>query len=118
MTPGELLATARDLLADTNRRLGGSRRLAAALLVRQALEDAMEAFWRRTIPGLEQTSGRAQLVTLPFYLDAALAGRIAYAWNRLSGWCHHDAYELPPHSDELDSVAEIVGALIEASPPA
>jgi len=115
MTPEELLATTLDLLADTNRRLGASRQLAAALLVRQALEDALEAFWQRTMPGLEGTSGRAQLITLPFYLDATVAGRVAYAWYRLSGWCHHDAYELPPHADELKSVAEIVGDLIQAS---
>lgn len=114
MNPGELIVSARALADDMNRKLGASRYLGSALLVRQALEDTLDAYWRRSVPGLEDTSGRAQLVTLPFYLHPDLAGRVAYAWNRLSAWCHHDAYELPPHRDELASVINTVEELLIA----
>lgn len=111
MNPIELTGAARDLISVANRKLGTSRLLAAALLLRQALEEALDSHWARILPAMEAVSGRAQLVSLPFYLDARLAGDVNYAWCRLSAACHHDAYELPPSPNELGHLAEIVDQL-------
>lgn len=108
MSPITLTDMARQLATEPNRRLGASRLLASALLLRQALEDALDRHWSRTVPEMVNVSGRAQLISLPFYVDPQLAGAVNYAWSRLSAVCHHDAYELPPSLDELARLADIV----------
>jgi hypothetical protein len=113
----DLLAEARAVASRPDRRLGTTRYVAAALLGRQALEEALEQFWQRTVPGVAGCSGRAQLITLQFFAEPELAGAVAYAWNRLSLACHHDAYELPPTHAELTSLLDIVDRFAaEASP--
>lgn len=114
MNPDALTTTARQLAAEPNRRLGATRLLAAALLLRQALEDALDQHWSRTVPEMRDVSGRAQLISLPFYLDPRLAGDVNFAWCRLSAACHHDAYELPPSPEELEHLADIVDKLAVA----
>jgi hypothetical protein len=75
---------------------------ATALLARQALEGALDDFWRKRSPGVEHCSMKAQLLCLPHYLgDEELAERVSYAWAGLSGACHQHPYELPPTSVEL-----------------
>lgn len=109
MTPEELVAASRLLSSHGDRRLGSNRYIAAALLLRQALEDALEAFWQDRAPGLEHCSGRAQMVSLPFFTSTpATAADVSYAWYRLSSICHHHAYELPPSHNEIDALANIV----------
>lgn len=108
MSTPTLSTMARQLAAEPNRKLGATRLLAAALLLRQALEDAIDQHWARTVPAMAKVSGRAQLISLPFYVDPRLAGQVAYAWCRLSTVCHHDAYELPPSLEELERLADIV----------
>ena len=113
MTPQELLGTARSLASSANRRLGASRFLAAALLVRQALEDALRAFWRQECPGVENCSWRVQLVSLPFFLnDSDLAGSTVSAWYRLSTMCHYD--RLASHTDltELEGLLDVVDRFV------
>lgn len=117
MTPGEVVAVTEELLAAPERRLGTTRFIAAALLLRQALEAALDSFWTTTVPGMEQVSTRAQLVSLPFYLpDQALAGAVALAWYRLSAVCHHHAYDLPPPVEELRDLAATVAQLVRSVP--
>jgi len=76
---------------------------AAALLGRQALEMAVDDFWRaRQIP-LDSSPTRQQLIFLREYPDDDdLAGRVHHAWNALSKACHHHPYELAPTAAELD----------------
>ena len=112
MNPKELLAGARDLASSTDRRLGTSRSVGAALLARQALESALDDLWVRTVPGLALCSARAQFIALPAYVSPVLAGDVAYCWSRLSRACHHDAYDLPPSPAELEHLLDIVGDLL------
>jgi hypothetical protein len=110
MSPEALLAAARELASSP----GAVPTLwprAAALLVRQALEWALDDFWRRHAPGVERCSVRAQLLCLPFYLgDDGLAGSVAHAWSALSHACHHHPYDLAPTGEELAAWAESVEA--------
>lgn len=116
MIPAELVTCARGLACEPNRRLGATALLAGVLLLRQGLEDALDQFWRTTVPGMEMVSGRAQLISLGFYLDdSRLAADVTYAWHRLSDTCHHDAYELPPSLDEFGRLAEVVERLVRAT---
>lgn len=112
MNPTELVEIARDLANKEHRILGSTRNLAAALLLRQALEDALDELWDRTVPGMKPLSTHAQLVSLPFYVDPSLAARIRFTWHQLSEACHHDAYELPPPRHELDMAADTIDALV------
>jgi hypothetical protein len=114
MNSADLLSMARSLGAESNRNLGSSRFLASTLLLRQSLENALDDFWSRTVPGLVNVSNRAQLIALPFYLDRELALRVQYAWYQLSGYCHHDAYELPAPAHELEICAAAIEGLIGA----
>lgn len=74
-----------------------------AVLVRGALEDALDELWSATEPACKDASGRAQLLLLPHYLtdDPDLVADVREAWSGLSRACHHHAYELPPTSAEL-----------------
>ena len=113
MTPAEILAAARNLLERTDPTTAGLWPRATALLARQALEGALDDFWKVRAPGMEQCSMKAQLLCLPYYFqapktpgpqdrsEAHLAERVSYAWAGLSGACHQHPYELPPTSAEL-----------------
>jgi hypothetical protein len=82
---------------------------AAALLIRQALETALDDVWARTAPGVADASARAQLLCLAEYLgDRALAGEVSVAWAALSRACHHQAYSLPPTAVELGQWIAVV----------
>lgn len=111
--PRRLLDTARDLLSRADAKTAGMWPRATALLTRQALEDSLDALWRRRAPAIEQCSGRAQLLCLAAYLtsDPELARRVGYAWSGLSRACHQHAYELPPTAEELSAWLEIVDQL-------
>ena len=109
MTPAEILAAARNLLERTDPATAGLWPRATALLARQALEAALDEFWKVRAPGMEQCSMKAQMLCLPYFLQAPgpktqddhLAQRVSYAWAGLSGACHQHPYELPPTSAEL-----------------
>jgi len=114
----DLLAEARGLLAgDGGRRedgrrggpLAGTWPRAVALLGRQALEQALDDFWRQRARGVEQASTHAQLLCLSTYLDdAEVVSSVRYAWHGLSRACHHHVYELPPTAEELQALLEAV----------
>lgn len=99
----EVVTAARDLMERTDPATAGLWPRATALLARQALEAALDDFWRVRAPGMEHCSARAQLLCLPYYLgDEELAERVSYAWAGLSRACHQHPYELSPTSSELN----------------
>lgn len=121
----EVLEAARNLMERTDPATAGLWPRATALLARQALESALDDFWKARAPGMEQCSMKAQLLCLPFYLQAPspkpqadhLAQRVSYAWAGLSGACHQHPYELPPTcpavapcaKEDLGGVAGVAG---------
>lgn len=112
--PVDLLALARGLLARTDAITAGLWPRAAALLARQSLEAAVDAFWKAKGVPLEVCAMRPQLVCLATYLrDRDLAGRVHHAWSSLSQACHHHAYELPPTVGELQGWLDTVQRFLE-----
>jgi hypothetical protein len=110
--PPDLLKTARDLVRRADPSTAGLWPRATAFLARQALESALDGYWRRRAPGVESCSTRAQLLCLRTYLrDEELAERVALAWSALSWACHHHAYELPPTWPELETWIDVVEKL-------
>jgi hypothetical protein len=111
--PGALSVT--DLLDEADRLLrepvphtGGLWPRTVALLVRLALEQSLDDWWRRREPGLEGCSMRAQLLCLPCYVDPVVASDTAAVWSALSRATHHHAYELAPSAGELRGWLESV----------
>ena len=89
MTPEDLLTEARRLVERPDAGTAGVWPRAAALLARQALEQAMAGLWAGQ-PGAEGLSGgtmRSQLLCLTAYVDQDVATRAAYlsaarVWQR------------------------------------
>ena len=103
MTPEELLAAARRLVGRPDATTAGVWPRAAALLARQALEQAMAALWagRPEASGLSGRAMRSQLLCLTAYVDKDMATRAAYLSAALSRACHYHPYELAPTASEL-----------------
>jgi hypothetical protein len=112
---GALLALARTLLDRSDPKTAGLWPRAAALLGRQALEQALDAYWTGRGIALDACATRPQLLCLRSYLpDASLAARVHHTWSALSDACHHHAYELAPTADELGTLFDTVGDLLAA----
>ena len=109
-----LLDQARALLGRADPKTAGLWPRAAALLARQALEESLDTFWlARSLP-LSSCPTRPQLLCLATYLpDASLAANVHHAWSALSDACHHHAYELAPTAQELGTLFDTVGDLLE-----
>ena len=76
---------------------------AAALLARQALEEALANLWESTYPGMGEASWSTQLACLPEVVsDPSLVADARAAWVSLSRACHHHHYELDPTAAELE----------------
>ena len=105
----DLLEHARDLLERGPGSTAGLWPRAAALLARQALETALDDFWRAKGIDLTKCSTRAQLICLRTYHADKNAARHAYqAWGSLSSACHHHSYELAPTAGELEAWIRLV----------
>ena len=104
MTPQETLAMARELLTRSDAKAAGVWPRAAALLARQALEQAIDEYWqRRDMGAFAQLPTAPQLICLREYLDdSALAETMSHVWGALTEACHHHPYELAPSLEELD----------------
>ncbi len=100
MTAEQLLAAARKLLGN-GAVIAGWRAVAVAALARQALEAAIDGYWRGAAPGAGSAPRQTQLLCLPSYADEATSELAAATWVSLSGACHVRAYDLAPSSDEL-----------------
>ena len=82
MGHADVVTAARNLMERTDPATAGLWPRATALLARQALEAALDDFWRVRAPGMEHCSARAQLLCLSYYLgDEELAERVSYAWG-------------------------------------
>ncbi|WP_084247868.1 hypothetical protein [Mycobacterium avium] len=117
-----LLARADKLLDSPDRTaLGNSARL-AAFLVRQAVEDLIDARCAE-LTGVQIVVGtaRAKLAVLKS-LDKTPAGQaLIDAWYQLTGFCHHHAYQLSPTVPEVRAQCAAVertclGGMSESSP--
>lgn len=105
------LQLARELLSRADPSTAGLWPRAAALLIRQALEEAVDSYWTARQLPLESLSTHAQLVCLRLIAkDDDLPGRLHEAWGALSRACHHHPYELAPTSGELAAWIEVVEA--------
>jgi hypothetical protein len=103
VTPEDLLTEARRLVEHPDAATAGVWPRAAALLARQALEQAMGGLWA-TQPqanGLSDSTMRSQLLCLTAYVDEDVASRAAYLSAALSRACHYHPYELAPTATEL-----------------
>jgi hypothetical protein len=96
---------------DTSPGVPGLWPRAAAFLIRLALEEILAAFWKRTAPGVEGCTFRAQLLCLMSYTDMETARTAAGAWGALSAACHYHSYELAPTFDELRTLHREVTVL-------
>lgn len=110
----DVLARARSLVEQPDAATAGLWPRAAALLARQALEQALRDVWARRAPSVARLSGRAQLTCLAQYVrDPALAGEVAYTWSALSDACHQRAYDTGPTAAELGDRFAVVERLID-----
>jgi hypothetical protein len=114
MTPDDLLAAARRIVQRPDAATAGVWPHAAALLARQALEQAMTALWAASphAARLSRCPMRSQILCLTVYLDQDAASRTAYLMAALSRACHYSSYELAPTAAELtrwlDEAAQLV----------
>jgi hypothetical protein len=114
MTPADLLATARDLLERPALASVGGWPRAVALLTRQALETALDEFWKSSpsTAGLCGCVWKTQLICLPAYLEPRLAREVGYIWAALSSACHYHPYDLAPTAAELSGWIDAVARLL------
>ena len=111
----DLLAEARGLIDRSSRGTVSSWPRAAALLARQALEEALARLFAAKAPGVQHLPMRAQLACLPAYLPSpGLPRDVTYTWHALSRATHHHPYELDPTRDELSSLLAVTARLVAA----
>jgi hypothetical protein len=117
VTPEDLLTEASRLVERPDAATAGVWPRAAALLARQALEQAMAGLWagRPEADGLSGGTMRSQLLCLTAYVDEDVATRAAYLSAALSRVCHYHPYELAPTASELtrwlNETADLVALL-------
>ena len=70
MQHGDVVTAARHLMERIDPATAGLWPRATVLLARQALEAALDDFWKVRAPGMERCSMKAQLLCLPFFLQA------------------------------------------------
>ena len=115
-TPVDVIAMARQILDRAAPDTAGLWPRAAALLGRQALEMAVDDFWRGRQMPLDSCPTFPQLICLREYLgDDALAGDVHHAWNALSRACHQHPYELAPTVEELRGWIAVVKNFVDES---
>lgn len=100
-----LIEEARRLLDETSTGTVSAWPRAAALLVRQELEGALDGFWDRHAPGVRGQSARIQLACLRVYAPSSeLAADATWCWHALTRATHHHPYELDLTREELASL--------------
>ncbi|MFD5491436.1 hypothetical protein ACTWJ9_03275 [Streptomyces sp. GDS52] len=91
----------------------GLRARAAAVLLRLALEQALDAYWRQVTPRMTRI-GKHRMLCLEWYAGHDTARRCRTTWVALSAACHYRTYELPPAPAEIQARLEEVTALLAA----
>jgi hypothetical protein len=120
LTPADLLASARDLIARPDAATAGVWPRTAATLARQALEAAVDAHWLASArtAAMTRATMRSQLTCLPAYLDEQVARQVAFAYAALTAACHYHPYELAPTAAELTSwIADVEALVAQLSQP-
>ena len=113
-TPTMLLRFAREVRVSPDFPVDSLWGRCRAVLIRQALERALDALWDKRAPALRLASRHSQFLCLPTYLrEPELAGRIASAWSALSNACHYQSYEFAPTDTELENWLTSVEAFVE-----
>jgi hypothetical protein len=126
VSSGAARVTAVGLLAEADRLLtgdvgGGERAVwprACAILIRAALEAALDDYWAVELPSAASSPVRAQLLLLAQKAGRETAQQASEAWNGLSRAAHHHSYELAPTATELRSWGDLVaGVVLDLSNP-
>jgi hypothetical protein len=118
----DLLRAAQDLLADPDPDTSSVWPRGVAILTRQAIEAPVDAYWRMTVPAMQDATATEQWLALPCYLgrDPTIPAA-EYSWSALSEACHQRAYdvglteaELRTHIEAADALRALVAAAITA----
>jgi hypothetical protein len=91
----------------------GLRARAAAVLLRMALEQALDAYWQQVTPSMTRI-GKHRMLCLEWYAGHDTARRCRTTWAALSAACHYRTYELPPAPAEIHNRVPEVAALLDA----
>jgi hypothetical protein len=115
-SPATLLAEVHQLIDSAMPESQGVWARSAALLTRQALEEAVRAKLDAYATSLDDAPFRAQLLCLQGTIaDNDVAREANYFWSALSSATHHCGYELPPSATDLRGwlagVERVVAAL-------
>ncbi|MEU9161745.1 hypothetical protein AB0D29_15935 [Streptomyces sp. NPDC048424] len=94
----------------------GLRARAAAALLQQALDEAMDDFWRGVSPGMVHAAPRTKALCLDRYVSPSPARQWYAVRSALSAACHHHTYELPPTPAEVKAWHAAVTDLLQAMP--
>lgn len=86
---------------------------ATALLLRLALEEAVNEYWQRVSPAVaKHATFRAKLLLMRRRCDRTTARAAAYSWAVLSRALHYRSYELDPTATELRRLHDAVGKIV------
>ncbi|MEU6071239.1 hypothetical protein ABZ864_44075 [Streptomyces sp. NPDC047082] len=89
----------------------GLRARAAAMLLRMALDQALDAYWLRITPSMTRI-GKHRMLCLEWYAGHDTARRCRTTWSALSAACHYRTSELPPAPAEIHTrLLEVTGLL-------
>ncbi|MBD9703187.1 hypothetical protein IHE56_14040 [Streptomyces sp. ID01-12c] len=89
------------------------RARAAAVLLRMAIDQALDAYWQRITPSMTRI-GKHRMLCLEWYAGHDTARRCRTTWSALSAACHYRTYELPPAPAEIHTRLLEVTALLAA----
>ncbi|MCX4593844.1 hypothetical protein OG819_30060 [Streptomyces sp. NBC_01549] len=96
----------------------GVRARAAATLLRLALDETLDAFWRSVSPRMTR-NGRTRMLCLRWYVSPSVARQWYTVWSGLSAACHYHTYDLPPTPAEVrawhQDVSELLRVLAAAT---
>ncbi|GGS70723.1 hypothetical protein [Streptomyces cinerochromogenes] len=91
----------------------GLRARAAAVLLRMALDRALDGYWQRVTPSMTRI-GKHRMLCLEWYAGHDTARRCRTTWSALSTACHYRAGELPPTTAEIRTRLPEVTTLLAA----
>ncbi|MDX3130929.1 hypothetical protein PV367_14295 [Streptomyces europaeiscabiei] len=117
----ELLSAADQLLNPSEHTAlsPGVRARAAATLLRLALDETLDSFWRSVSPRMTRTTGRTRMLCLQWYVSPSVARQWYAVWSGLSAACHYHTYALPPTPAEVrawhQDVSELLSVLATAT---
>lgn len=116
MTPAERLAVAERLLERSGGALAGLWPRACAVLVRQALEGAVDRVLREKVPGSQAANWRVKFLCLGRAIGEGKARELGYVWGRLSEVLHRGGGGLGASEVQLrgwvEKVRRVVGAQV------